>query len=494
RKRALEALLGGAEPPLHYTDHIEGHGDVIFSQSCDLSLEGVVSKRRDGVHRPGRGHDWLKTKCLLEQEFVVVGYTDPGGSRAGFGALVLAVHDGDTLREVGRVGTGFTDASLADIHERLRKLEQETPPVVGPWEDADASGIHWVAPEIVAEVAFTEWTADGHLRQPSFKGLREDKPAGEVVAEQPGTAPEPVERRVSPAGTTRFAGVEITSADRVIWPETGVTKLELCRYYESVAALMLPHVAHRPLSLVRCPEGIDNACFYQKRIKHFPDSVGTVDIYLPSDDITAPYAQVNDLSGLIGLVQMNVLEIHPWGSRADKPDKPDRIIFDLDPDEGLPWQAVAATALLLRSELGRLGLECWVKSTGGKGLHVVVPITRRHEWEEVHDFARAFANRIVSLAPDRFTTKMSKARRTGKIFIDHLRNTRGATAIAPYCARSRPGAPVAAPLFWDELEGATERPVFTVRTLGERLRTLEGDPWEGMLSARQSLTKKARRS
>ena len=499
RKRVLEGLLQGAEPPLQYTDHIEGHGDVIFSQSCDLLLEGVVSKRGDAAYRPGRGHDWLKIKCLLEQEFVVVGYTDPGGSRVGFGALVLAVHDGDALREVGRVGTGFTDASLADIHGRLKGLKRESPPVVDPPQDADALGIHWVEPELVVEVAFAEWTADGHLRHPSFKGLRDDKPTREVVAELPGTvpgedgpemAPEPVERGVTPAGRTRFAGVHITSPDRVIWPDTGITKLELCRYYESVAGLMLPHVAHRPLSLVRCPDGADGSCFYQKRIKHFPEAVGTVDIYVPSDDVTVPYAQVRDLSGLIGLVQMNVLEIHPWGSRADDPGKPDRIIFDLDPDEGLPWKAVAAIALLLRSELGRLGLECWVKSTGGKGLHVVVPITRRHEWAEVHGFAKAFANHIVSLEPERFTTNMSKARRAGRIFIDHMRNTRGATAIAPYCARSRPGAPVAVPLHWEELEDGAERPVFTVRTLGERLRTLEDDPWADMLRARQSITKK----
>lgn len=492
RKRALEGLMAGVEPPLHYTDHIEGHGDVIFSQSCDLSLEGVVSKRRDGAYRSGRGHDWLKIKCLLEQEFVVVGYTDPTGGRMGFGALVLAVHDGGALREAGRVGTGFTDASLTDIHERLEGLQRETPPVVDPPQGADALGIHWVEPELVAEVAFAEWTADGRLRHPSFKGLREDKPAGEVVAERADAAPEPVERDVASAGTARFAGVVITSADRVIWPDTGVTKLELCRYYEMVADLMLPHVAHRPLSLVRCPDGIDSACFYQKRIKHFPGSVGTVDIYVPGDDVTVPYAQVKDLSGLIGLVQMNVLEIHPWGSRADDPDKPDRIVFDLDPDEDLPWKAVATTALLLRSELGRLGLQCWVKSTGGKGLHVVVPVTRRHEWGEVHGFARAFADRIVSLAPDRFTTNMSKARRVGRIFIDHMRNARGATAIAPYCVRSRPGAPVAVPLHWEELADAAERPVFTVRTLGDRLATLESDPWEGMGRARQSITRDVR--
>ncbi|TFG63340.1 MAG: DNA ligase D [Gemmatimonadales bacterium] len=495
RKPLLEALVSSRDGQLRYTDHIEGRGDVCFEQACTHSREGVVSKRRDAPYRSGRSKDWAKTKCLQEQEFVVVGYTDPGGTRSAFGALVLAVHDNGDLKHVGRVGTGFSDASLADIHARLMGIERKEAPVVDPPAGAQAASIHWVEPTLVAEVSFTEWTQDGHLRHPAFRGLREDKPADQVIAEEPVELPDTIaevaeEPRASSQGDRPLvAGVSLSNPDRLFWPDVGITKLELAHYYESIAELMLPHVAHRPLSLVRCPSGYTGECFYQKHVSHFPKAVGTVAIHEPDDSETVPYAKITGLPSIVGLVQMGVLEIHPWGSRADDPDRPDRLVFDLDPDTELPWKTVAGTALLIRSELSRLGLDSWLKTTGGKGLHVMVPIVRRPSWTEVRDFSKAFVDHIVSLEPGLFTASMSKSQRGGKIFIDYVRNTRGATAVAVYGARARPGAPVSVPLYWEEAESARERPEFTVRNLSARLDTLGGDPWADLTSKRQSLTK-----
>ncbi|HSK46942.1 MAG TPA: DNA ligase D [Coriobacteriia bacterium] len=493
RKELLAPLLPRHADRLLYTDHIEGHGDTFFNKACDLSLEGVVSKRADAPYRPGRGRDWVKVKCLLRQEFVVVGFTDPGGSRKSFGALVIGVHEDGEIKQVGRVGTGFTEQSLSDIHARLIKIQRAEPPVKNPPKGALARSIHWVEPSLVAEVAFAEWTEEEQLRHPSFLGLREDKAADEVVVESPAPPPTlPPEPATKKGEGPVIATVRLSNPDRVLWPDVGVTKLELARYYESVADLMLPHVEERPLSLVRCPTGYTGECFYQKHIVNFPKAVATVDIYEPVDDETVPYARVTGLPSLVGLTQMGVLEIHPWGSRADDPEKPDRLIFDLDPDPELPWTTVAATASLIHVELERLGLKSWLKTTGGKGLHIVAPVTRRQSWGEVRDFARAFVESIVAIEPRLFTASMSKSQRGGKIFIDYVRNTRGSTAIAAYGSRARPGAPVSVPLYWSELDDMTVQPIFTVRNLNKRLSELSGDPWSELSGERQSITKAMR--
>lgn len=496
RKELLSAVVPERDPQIHYTDHIEGHGDVFYARACEYSLEGVVSKRRGSTYRSGRGKDWLKSKCVLEQEFVVVAYTDPGGTRSRFGSLGVAVHDDGALRYLGRVGTGFTEASLDDLFERLKPLERSEAPVVNPPKGAEAKGIHWVEPKLVVEVAFSEFTEDGSLRHPSFMGLREDKSADEIYIEKPSETPpaspaDAGDRRDSGSEEeTNVVGVELTNPGRVFWPDVPLTKLGLARYYEMVADRMLPHVSGRPLSLVRCPQGYTGECFFHKHIENFPSAVDRVMVYEPDVGAKRPYGVVHNASGLVGLAQMGVLEIHPWGAREDEVDKPDRIVFDLDPDPDLGWNQLTATALLLRSELDRLGLRSWVKSTGGKGLHVVVPVTRRLEWGPLKEFARAFVDSIVRIEPRMFTANMSKSKRTGKIFIDYLRNSRGATAIAPYSTRARPGAPVAVPLGWDELEGMNERPEFTVTNIAPRLEM--PDPWADMGSARQSITKQAR--
>ncbi len=501
RKPVLNALLAGATNGLvRRTDHITGSGDVFYAQACEHALEGVVSKLATSTYRAGRQREWRKAKCLLRQEFVVVGYTDPGGTRSGFGALVLGVRDGDKLIPAGRVGTGFTDASLAEILATLKPLERDSSPTDPAPKGAAARGIHWVEPKLVAEVSFAEWTDVGQLRHPSFLGLRDDKPTDEVVMERPASLPPqtpPAEKptRASKGSSaksapTQLEGVKVTNPGRELWPDAGITKLEAMQYYESVAELMLPHVKERPLSLVRCPAGFTGECFYQKHIENFPKAVATVDIYEPDEKRSVPYARVTSLASIIGLVQMGVLEIHPWGSRADDPNRPDRLVFDLDPDTELPFSQVAATALLLRSELSRLGLKSWLKSTGGKGLHVVVPVARSKSWDEVHDFSHVFVDSIVALEPSLFTSNMSKAKRGGRIFIDYLRNARGATSVAAYSTRARPGAPVSVPLDWSELDGIDRAPEYTVRNMGERIGAPGfRDPWADLGSHRQSITK-----
>ena len=504
RKEVLRALVPADSPVMRYTDHIDGHGDVFFDRACEYSLEGVVSKKRGSTYRSGRGRDWVKSKCLQRQEFVVVGYTDPGGSRSGFGALALGVNDPAGLRYVGRVGTGFTERTLADLYAELTPLLTDEPPVMNPPSGAEAQGLHWVEPSLVAEVAFAEWTAEGALRHPSFLGLRVDKPAEEVVLETPsematdaadhaGAGSETAQpaRNAKAEETVRVAGVVLTNPGRVFWPEIGFTKLDLVRFYEQVADRILPHVANRPLSLVRCPNGYTGECFYQKHVENFPSAVLTVGITEGDGGATVPYPWIDSLSGLVGLAQMGVLEIHPWGARRDNPDRPDRLVFDLDPDPALPWGQVAATALLLRSELGRLGLESWLKTTGGKGLHVVVPIDRRTDWPDARAFARAFVDSIVRIEPRMFTANMRKGQRDGRIFIDYLRNSRGATAVAPYSTRAREWAPVSMPMTWEELEQTSERPVFTVANAVERLGDFP-DPWVDIASVRQSITKQVR--
>ncbi|MBW3552224.1 MAG: DNA ligase D [Gemmatimonadetes bacterium] len=524
RKAALAALLDGAPERVRYSDHVIGRGPAFFEQACRTGVEGIISKRADQPYRGGRGKDWLKVKCTARQEFVIVGYSEPSGSRVGIGALLLGVHDEDgRLVYTGKVGTGFDTRTLLRLEERLAPMERKTPPVDGAPRGAKARGVHWVRPELVAEIEFTEWTDDGRIRHPSFQGLREDKEAEEVVreatpnGERPEAAPEAgaVSRgsgnrkkgksagkatgkgsgKAAPAsgGRLEVAGVRVTSTDKVLWEEQGVTKGELFAYYEAIAEVMLPRMVDRPLTLVRCPSGAGAKCFYQK---HANDSVPDLIPRVPVEEKEGPalYMYIDGLPSLIGLVQLGVLEFHVWGSRRDRLERPDRLVFDLDPDEDLPFGEVARAALDLRDRLEDLGLESFPKSTGGKGLHVVVPVTRRSSWEEAREFTRAIALAMVADEPDRFTAKMTKSRRTGRVFLDYLRNTRNATAIADYSTRSRPGAPVATPLAWEEVDpGAKQPPSHGIRDVPERVAE-SGDPWIGYDGVRQSITAKMKAS
>jgi len=478
RKALLRRLLAAVpdDAALRLSDHVVGQGPAVLAEACKRGAEGIVSKRADAPYRAGRTRDWLKVKCARRQEFVIAGFTDPSGSRRGFGALVLAARDaGGTLRHVGKVGTGFDSATLVGLRKRLEKLERPKPAITGA---PRGRGLHWVEPRLVAEVSFTEWTGDGRIRHPAFVALREDKAADEVRIEMSEPA--------VPALRTEVAGVRLTHPERVYYPELGITKSELATYYETMADRVLPGLVERPLSLVRCPEGRTGECFYQKRAgRGVPERVARVVV----KEGRAPYAMVTDLASLISLVQFGVLEFHPWGARADRLDRPDIIVFDLDPDTAVEWRAVADAAKLLRGLLDELGLASFVRSTGGKGLHVVVPLVRRASWDDVRGFAEGLAGQIVRAAPDAFTANMAKARRPGKIFLDVFRNAPEATAVASWSTRAREGAPVAATLAWDELDG--ERPLVNVRDAAARLST--PDPWKDFEDARRPLTTAMRR-
>ncbi|HEX6997276.1 MAG TPA: DNA ligase D [Gammaproteobacteria bacterium] len=478
RKRVLRELLAGAPAALRFGDHVQGGGEAFFREACRAGLEGVVSKRADDPYRAARTKSWLKIKCLARQEAVIVGFTDPAGSRQGLGALLLGVrdHPEGPLRYAGKVGTGFDERTLHELRERLDALERKTAPVEHSLPRHQTRNVHWVRPELVAEVAFGEWTNDGRMRHPVFRGLREDKPAREVVEERPADA--------SDAGPPR-AQVKLTHPDKVLFPDVGITKQQLADYWQRVAEWALPHLRDRPLTLYRCPEGYGAHCFYQKRVGvGVPDAVGRVVIEEGKD----PYAMVDGLPALLGLVQIGVLELHVWGSRAGHLEQPDIIVFDLDPSEELPWSAVVDAAHGLKERLEALGLHAFARVTGGKGLHVVVPVEPGPDWAAVKRFSRQVVLEMVRDEPKRFTASVSKSRRGGKIFVDYLRNAREATAIAAYSPRAKAGAPVAMPVEWDALDhGAKGPPRFGVLEVPDIVRRRERDPWHAFDASRRPL-------
>jgi bifunctional non-homologous end joining protein LigD len=466
-----------------------------------------------------RSPDWLKTKCTKRQEFVIGGFSQPRGSRSFFGALLLGYHDKEgQLVYAGKVGTGFTTQSLHDVHRELKKHNTAQPPFTNPPRGAEVRGVTWVEPVLVGEVEFTEWTGDGQLRHPSFQGLREDKSPKSIVREEEIMPPKakkhspaipakrngraasngaptndsdskrgPAKKGAASTGDSVVAGVAISNPDRVMYPGYGVTKLDLARYYESVADWVMPYVERRPLTLVRCPEGQGTPCFFQKHISStMPKAVHGVKIKEKSG--TDIYLAVKDIAGVISLVQMGVLEIHPWPAREDKIERPDMLIFDLDPDKDLDWKAVVQGARDVRDCLAALGLESFLRTSGGKGLHICAPLSRRNTWDELKSFAHGVADTMVRAAPDRYTSNMSKAKRRGKIFVDYLRNQRGATAVASYSTRARPGAPVATPLAWDELTTKLKPNQYTIENIHKRLTKGFKDPWKEFFKVKQSIT------
>jgi bifunctional non-homologous end joining protein LigD len=486
RKELLRRLLAGnsAGSRILFSEYVsgEGEGENLFRHACRFGLEGVISKAAHSHYRPGaRGNDWQKSKCRRQQEFVIGGYTEPTATRAGFGALLLGVYETDGLRYVGKVGSGFDGLAKTLLGQRLSEIEVESSPFTQDLPEGQRS-VHWVTPELVSAVAFSEWTQDGHIRHPSFKGLREDKPAREVMAERPSN---------DPGAENEAAEVSVTHPDRVFWPATGQTKRDLIAYYEKVADWMLPHVVGRPIAMLRCPEGVEDPvseggrpCFFHKHPgPDFPGPFQRVEV-VESGGPTE-YLTVIEARSLTALAQMGVLEIHVWGSTWPDIEHPDMVVFDLDPDSALPWHAVADGSRLVRDTLGALGLDSFVKTTGGKGLHVVAPILPSETWQVVHDLARAVAGAVVAQAPDRYTDNMSKAKRQGKIFIDYVRNNRGSTSIAPYSSRARERATVAVPLRWSELSGRIRPDTYTIADLPARLRRLKSDPWESYFDVRK---------
>lgn len=507
RKRLLRTLLAGRgvsnRGPLRYVHHFEGKGAELYHEVCQLGLEGIVCKRRTSSYRSGRTADWLKVKCIEQSEFVVGGFTDPSSARIGFGALLLGAYDGDgKLAYVGNVGTGFSAQRLRTLYQQLREIEVDACPFSAGGQPLRLRGVHWVRPELVADVEYSEWTRDGALRHPVFRGLREDKNPGEVVlGGDPGRAAglEVEIRRVADAGRPPavpvarrdagdvVAGIRLTHAGRVVYPEQGVTKLHLARYYEQVAEAVLPQLSRRPLALVRCPGGSAESCFFQR---HPPEGLSAAVGRVPVEESggRATHLYVDSLEGIVALVQVGVLELHCWGSRVDALERPDLIVLDLDPGPGVTWARLLEGALSLKARVERLGLTSFPKLTGGKGLHLVVPVAPERDWDTVKRLSRALAEAEARERPDRFTSNMSKRRREGRIFIDYLRNGRGATAIAPYSTRARAGVPVAVPVGWEELDPASRSDRYSIDTVRRRLAALRRDPWAGFDAARIPIT------
>ncbi|QIQ85372.1 DNA ligase D [Erythrobacter sp.] len=473
RKERLEALLKSAEPPIHVADHVIGSGEKLFSAMCDAGQEGIISKAIDAPYRSSRSKAWVKVKCTRRQEFVVIGWKPSKAKGRPFASLLMAQFENGELVYKGNVGTGFDGDDFDALSGKLKRLERKTPPA--EVEKAKARGVRWVTPKLVAEVAFAEFTADGNIRHGSYLGLREDKEAKDVTPERPASAPAEPD------------AVKISSRDRVIFPGSGATKGDLADYYEAIAPIMLPFAANRPVSLVRCPQGRAKKCFFQKHdTGGFGDAVRRVPIHEKDGDLE-DYLYVDDARGILQCVQMGTIEFHGWGSRTSDVEAPERMVFDLDPDEGLDFADVKSAARDIRDRLADLGLTSFAMLSGGKGVHVVVPLLAGHSWEAHKDFSRRFSEALSLAQPDRFTATMSKAKRKGKIFIDWLRNQRGATAILPYSARAREGAPVAAPLGWNELREADSARAFTIADADRLLKRARGKTLSGWGFAEQRL-------
>jgi len=512
RKEMLAELLKDQPRagPLFFSDHVRGHGDEFFRQAAAMKLEGIVSKQAGAPYRSGRTRTWLKSKTGMGQEFIIIGWRPSDVVGRPFSSLLIAVREGEGLRYAGRVGSGFGDPELTELWPQLERRQVKSPPVEGVPREIRRDA-RFVRPELVAEIAFRGITGDGIVRQASYKGLRKDKKAADVVAEVPKevdvvASRNPVGAKENASGAkakpdsptvitvardddhkaVTIEGVRISHPDRVLYPGEKVTKKTLVEYYVAVADHILPHVAGRPMSLVRCPEGAGGECFFQKHASPgFPDALRQVQIRDKSGK--QPYLYIEDAAGLAAAVQMGVLELHIWGSHVDTLDQPDRIVFDFDPDEELQFGMVKDAAIEMRERLAAIGLVSFAMASGGKGLHVVVPLKPKHGWDDVKGFAEARARTLAAESPDRYLAVMSKAKRKGRIFIDYLRNGRGATAIAPFSTRARKGAPVAWPIAWKALSTLDNAHPVSVPDAVATLKKQRTDPWKGYFDVDQVL-------
>jgi bifunctional non-homologous end joining protein LigD len=492
RKDRLKSLLAGVPAPILFGDHVIGQGEHLFREICKQGGEGVIAKKADAPYRGERARNWLKIKCIQRQEFVIVGWSE-SDKRRGFRSLLLGTRDGSKFTYAGKVGTGFNGALIEDLMERMEPLAIEKAAVEVP--RADRKDAHWIEPKLVAEINFTEFTSDGVLRHPSFIALREDKPAKDVVREVPQHLRDEIvkskakasPKRKDKAATAESLGITISSPERVIYPELGLTKKDLADYYAAVEPLIMVDCADRPMTLIRCPGGRTGECFFQKHDKGtFGEHVKQIPIE-EKDGEFEDYLYFDDIRGLLACVQMGTMEFHGWGSKVEKVECPDRLVFDLDPDEGLDFSKVKEAAVRVRDLVAQLGLKSFPLLTGGKGIHVVVPLDATAEWPEVKSFADRFSRAVSEADPDRFTANIRKVQRTGRIFIDWLRNQRGATAVMPYSARAREGAPVAAPIAWDELDDFHSGHAFSIRDADELLKRAKSKRLAGWGKAKQSL-------
>jgi bifunctional non-homologous end joining protein LigD len=484
RKEILRKLLQGAPDDIRYSEDVVGHGDKVLAQACRLGLEGIVSKQADKPYVSRRAPSWLKIKCLGNEEFVIGGYRVSDKKGRSFASLLLGEFEGGKLHYRGRVGTGFDSDTLDDLGAKFAKLRRATTPF-GDIPRAIARDAHWVEPKLVAQIAFTERTTDGLLRHPAFLGLRGDKPAREVQSQT-------VTDMAKTTSADEIAGVKISSPDRVLYARPKITKLDLAEYFLAVSERMLPYCGGRPLSLVRCPEGPAKQCFFQKHTKKgMPAALKSVPVE-EGDGEVADYLMVDSAAGLVSVAQIGGIEIHLWGSRAKTLEKPDRLVFDLDPDPSVEFATVREAARYVRKLLQTAGLETFPLVTGGKGIHVVAPLDASQDWEIIKSFAKGVATKLAENEPDRFVATMSKAKRKGRIFIDWLRNERGSTAIAPYSPRAKPEGSVAVPVSWTELSRVESANGFTIPLVLQRIRR-KTDPWSDYFKTRQRISKEALR-
>ncbi|MDP9124313.1 MAG: DNA ligase D, partial [Pseudomonadota bacterium] len=509
-RRALlkQVVAAHAGDRVRFSDDFPADAAKVLETACNLKLEGVIAKRRDGLYTSARSTDWLKLKCQARQEFVIGGFSDRSDNAKAVGALTLGYYDDKgVFRYAGRVGTGWSSADAVALRTKLAKLVTEKSPYpVGTarstrWLARPAAEDHWVKPQLVAEIGFAEWTPDGSVRHASYQGLREDKDAKSVGRER-AKAPPISEKAVTKkktlagsmsgatpaakAGTAEVEGVRITHPERVIDASTGHTKLDLARYYASIAEWMLPHMRSRPASLVRAPEGVVGELFFQKHadVRTMP---GVKELPGLWED-HAPLLEVSTTRALIAAAQMNVVEFHTWNSVKQKVDKPDRMIFDLDPGEGVAFDQVREGAQLLRALLTELGLQSWIKTSGGKGLHVVVPMSARLDYDTVKTFSQQIVQHMAATIPQRFVAKSGPSNRVGKIFVDYLRNGFNATTAAAFSARARPGLGVSMPVAWDELPEIRNGAHWTISDARDRLSFQKTDPWADYWKCRQTLT------
>jgi bifunctional non-homologous end joining protein LigD len=514
RRAILKALLEPLDSPmLRYSEDFEFSAGDLLKSACDMALEGIIGKRRDSTYMSGRSSAWIKLKCRRRQEFVIGGYSEPSGSRAQFGALLLGVHDSSgKLQYAGRVGSGFDASTLRDIKKELDKREIQKMPFASEPKERSRTAVHWVKPELVAECNFAEWTSERIVRQASFVSLRADKPARQIVMEIPKSTRQVVseagdvseETKVKPtakaarktvpakkaaarktASAELVAGVKISHPDRVIDKATGARKIDVAHYYEYVAPWMLPHLKDRPVSLVRAPEDIAGELFFQKHSEKL--TIPNVTQHPGIDPGHAALMTLESVSALVGAAQMGTIEMHTWNALASNLEKPDRMVFDLDPGEGLGWDRMTEAARLTRELLEELGLVSFCKTSGGKGLHVVVPLTKQAGWDEVKGFSQAIAQHMASALPKYFSAKMGAQNRHDKVFVDYLRNNRGSSTVAAFSLRARPGMGSSVPISWDELDHVTRGDQWNLGNLHERLDSLKADPWVGYAKTRQRI-------
>src|SRR6476469_1800874 len=482
RKDRLASLLAGVSPPILYGDHIICRGEEMFEAVCKQGGEGIISKKASAPYSSARSRNWLKIKCIQRQEFVIVGWSE-SDKRIGFRSLLLAAKDDGKLTYVGKVGTGFNGRLIQELMDRMRPLEVDKAPVEVP--RPDRKGAHFLKPELVAEIAFTEFTDDGVLRHPSFIALREDKPAAQIVREVPKHLNKS-EKKPERATAESF-GIKISNPERIIFPEDDLTKADLADYYAAVEPLIMIDAAKRPMTLIRCPQGRAKKCFFQK---HDNGSVGADVKLIPIKEKGVDfegYLYLDDIKGLLACVQMGTVEFHGWGSKVEKVEYPDRLVFDLDPDIGLDFNKVKEAAVRLKALLGDLGLKTFPLLSGGKGIHVVAPLDQSKDWPTVKSFAERFTRAIAEAEPETFTANIRKVERKGRIFLDWLRNQRGATAVMPFSARAREGAPVAAPIAWEELDRYQGGNHFTIRDADELLERAGSKMLAGWGEAKQAL-------